>query len=74
MRRKFVAALEAGDKKHAKEAIVHISKLYKVESDADEAKLAESQRKALRQKISLLVINVFEKWMLTLIGPTRTKL
>jgi transposase len=64
VRRKFVAALEAGDKKHATEAIVYISKLYKVESDADEAKLTESQRKALRQKIALPLINVFEKWML----------
>lgn len=45
------------------EAIVYISKLYKVESEADEAKLTAEQRKKKRVKESYPVILVFEKWM-----------
>ena len=61
-RRKFVEALDT-DKRHATEAIVYISKLYKVESEADEAKLTAEQRKEKRVKESYPVILVFEKWM-----------
>lgn len=62
LRRKFVEALDT-DKRHATEAIVYISKLYKVESEADEAKLTSEQRKEKRVKESYPVILVFEKWM-----------
>ena len=62
LRRKFVEALDT-DKRHATEAIVYISKLYKVESEADEAKLTAEQRKEKRVKESYPVILVFEKWM-----------
>lgn len=62
VRRKFVEALDT-DKRHATEAIVYISKLYKVESDADELKLTPKQRGELRRKEAYPVIQVFEKWM-----------
>lgn len=62
LRRKFVEALDT-DKRHATETIVYISKLYKVESEADEAKLTAEQRKEKRVKESYPVILVFEKWM-----------
>lgn len=61
-RSKFVEALDT-DKRLATEAIVYISKLYKVESEADEAKLTAEQRKEKRVKESYPVILVFEKWM-----------
>lgn len=61
-RRKFVETLDT-DKRHATEAIVYISKLYKVESEADEAKLTAEQCKEKRVKESYPVILVFEKWM-----------
>lgn len=63
-RRKFVNALEAGEKKRASEALVYISRLYKVESDADDAGLTAEQRRERRLKESLPTIRVFEKWML----------
>ena len=62
VRRKFVESLET-DKRHATEAIVYISKLYKVESEADAAKLTPQQRSEKRKKESYPVIQVFEKWM-----------
>ena len=61
-RRKLVEAPDT-DKRHATEAIVYISKLYKVESEADEAKLTAEQRKKKRVKESYPVILVFKKWM-----------
>ena len=62
LRRKFIEALDT-DKRHGTEAIVYISKLYKVESDADETGLTVEQRKEKRVKESYPVIRVFEKWM-----------
>lgn len=62
LRRKFVEALDT-DKRHATEAIVYISKLYKEESEADEAKLTAEQCKEKRVKESYPVILIFEKWM-----------
>ena len=62
VRRKFVESLET-DKRHATEAIVYISKLYKVESEADEANLTAQQRSEKRQKEAYPVILVFEKWL-----------
>lgn len=61
-RSKFVEALDT-DKRHATEAIVYSSKLYKVESEADEARLTAEQRKEKRVKESYPVILAFEKWM-----------
>ncbi|MBQ0088102.1 MAG: transposase [Prevotellaceae bacterium] len=51
------------DKRHATEAIVYISKLYKVEAEADAAKLTPQQRSERRKQESYPVIQVFEKWM-----------
>ena len=62
-RRKFVDALDT-NKRAATEAICYIRKLYKVESDADEAGLTPEQRKEQRLRISYPTILVFEKWML----------
>ena len=40
-----------------------LQKLYKVESEADAAKLTPQQRSEKRKKESYPVIQVFEKWM-----------
>lgn len=61
-RRKFAESLDT-DRKRATEAIVYISKLYSVESDADEAKLTPEQRRDKRRRESYPVIRTFEKWM-----------
>ena len=49
VRRKFVEALDE-DRKHASEAIVNISKLYKLETDRKEAKLKPDAIKERREK------------------------
>lgn len=62
VRRKFVEALEE-DRKHASEAIVHISKLYKIEKEMREAGLDHDAIKERRQKESYPIIQDFERWM-----------
>jgi len=62
-RRKFVEALKENSPL-ATQAICYIRKLYKVEADADEAKLTIDQRKERRLKESYPVIREFEKWMM----------
>ena len=62
VRRKFVEALDE-DKKHASEAIVYISKLYKIEEEMREAGLDYDAVKERRQKESYPIIQAFEKWM-----------
>ena len=62
VRRKFVEALDE-DRKHASEAIVYISKLYKIEEEMREAGLDHDAIKERRQKESYPIIQDFEKWM-----------
>ena len=62
VRRKFVEALDE-NKKYASEAIVYISKLYKIEEDMKEAGLDPEAIKERRQKESYPIIQDFEKWM-----------
>ncbi len=62
VRRKFVEALDE-NKKYASEAIVYISKLYKIEEEMRDAGLTPEEIKARRQKESYPIIQEFEKWM-----------
>ena len=62
VRRKFVEALDE-NKKYASEAIVYISKLYKIEEDMKEAGLDPEAIKERRQKESYPISQDFEKWM-----------
>lgn len=61
-RRKFVDALKENEAL-ATEAICFIRKLYKVESDADDAGLSADKRMEQRLKISYPTIRIFETWM-----------
>lgn len=61
-RRKFVDALKENEAL-ATEAICFIRKLYKVESDADDAGLSADKRMEQRLKISYPTIRLFETWM-----------
>ena len=61
-RRKFTEALDK-NKALATQALCHIGKLYKVESEADEAGLSIEERKEKRIRESYSVILEFEKWM-----------
>lgn len=62
VRRKFVEALDI-DRKHATEAILYISKLYKIESEMKEAGLDAQAVKERRQKESYPIIQAFERWL-----------
>lgn len=62
VRRKFVEALDE-NKKYASEAIVYISRLYKIEEEMRESGLAPEDVKERRQKESYPIIQEFEKWM-----------
>ncbi|MBO4416786.1 MAG: IS66 family transposase [Bacteroidales bacterium] len=62
VRRKFVEALDE-NRKYASEAIVYISKLYRIESEMREACLDAEAVKERRQKESYPIIQDFEKWM-----------
>ena len=62
VRRKFVEALDE-NKKYASEAIVYISKLYKIEEEMRETGLDAEAVKERRQKESYPIIQDFEKWM-----------
>lgn len=61
-RRKFADAL-TGNSRLATEAICFIRRIYKVETDADEAGLNADERKEQRLKISYPTIRLFETWM-----------
>jgi len=61
-RRKFVDALDENSRL-ATEALCFIRKIYKVESDADEAGLSADERKEQRLKTSYPAIQLFETWM-----------
>lgn len=61
-RRKFVSALEY-DNERASQAIAQIARLYKVESEADEAGLSAEQRAAKRQAEAYPVLVRMEKWL-----------
>ena len=62
VRRKFVEALDE-DRKHAGEAIVFISKLYKLETEIKEAGMDADAVRERREKEAYPVIQDFEKWM-----------
>lgn len=72
VRRKFVDALDE-DRKHASEAIVYISKLYKLEAEMKEAKLKPDAIKERREKEAYPIIQAFEKWMNTVAGSFAPK-
>lgn len=61
-RRKFTEALDE-NKALATQALCHIGKLYKVESEADEVGLSIEERKGKRIRESYPVIQEFERWM-----------
>lgn len=61
-RRKFVEALKE-NRALATQAVNYIAKLYKVESETDEAGMSADERRERRRKESYPVILEFEKWM-----------
>ena len=61
-RRKFTEALDE-NRALATQALYHIGKLYKVESEADEAGLSMEERREKRIRESYPVILEFEMWM-----------
>ena len=61
-RRKFTEALDE-NRALATQALYHIGKLYKVESEADEAGLSMEERREKRIRESYPVILEFERWM-----------
>lgn len=67
VRRKFVEALDE-DRRYASEAIVYISKLYKLESDMKEAGLEPDAVRERRENESYPIIQDFEKWMDSVAG------
>ena len=67
VRRKFVEALDE-DCKYASEAIVYISKLYKLETDMKEAGLEPDAIRERREKEAYPIIRDFEKWMDSVAG------
>ena len=71
-RRKFVEALEE-NKKYASEAIVYISKLYKIEEEMHEAGLDADAILKRRQEESYPIICEFEKWMDSVGGMFKPK-
>lgn len=67
VRRKFVEALDE-DRKCASEAIVYISKLYKLETDMKEAGLEPDAIRERRENEAYPIIQDFEKWMNSVAG------
>lgn len=67
VRRKFVEALDE-DRKCASEAIVYISKLYKLETDMKEAGLEPDATRERRENEAYPIIRDFEKWMNSVAG------
>lgn len=63
LRRKLVEALDENCKL-ATEGICFVKKLYKVESDADDANMSAEERANLRMKVAYPVIQSFEKWLM----------
>ena len=72
VRRKFAEALEE-DRKHASEAIVYISKLYKIEEEMRESHLDADAIQVRRQKESYPIIQGFERWMGSVSGKLLPK-
>ena len=62
VRRKYVDALEE-NRPLATQAIHYIDKLYKIESDANDAGLTTEERKGKRISEAYLLILEFEKWL-----------
>ena len=67
VRRKFVEALDE-DRKCASEAIVYISKLYKLETDMKEAGLGPDAIRERRENEAYPIIQDFEKWINSVAG------
>ncbi|MCD8312547.1 MAG: IS66 family transposase [Bacteroidales bacterium] len=63
-RRKFYDALEE-NRALATQAINYISRLYKVEAEADAAGLSAEERRLKRERESAPVIEAFREWLLT---------
>ena len=61
-RRKWVEALDE-DRKHASEALVYITKLYKLEEEMRDAGLTPEEVRERREKEAYPVIRQYEKWM-----------
>lgn len=61
VRRKFIEAQKENNRL-ASEGLVFITKLYKIEKEADEKGLTIEQRKDLRMKEAYPVLRTFEKW------------
>lgn len=61
-RRKWVEALDE-DRKHASEALVYITKLYKLEEEMREAGLTPEEVRERREKEAYPVIRQYEEWM-----------
>ncbi len=61
-RRKLVEALDEDNQK-ATQGLLYISKLYHIESLADETKLSAEERKEKRKSESYPIICEFEKWL-----------
>ena len=72
VRRKFVEALEE-NKRYASEAIVYISKLYKIEEEMRDAGLDADAIQKRRQKEAYPIIQEFEKWMDSVAGKMAPK-
>ena len=62
IRRAYEKALDE-HKSLAGEALAQIQDLYRIERMADQQQLSPEQRKDLRQKLALPVLDAFEKWM-----------
>jgi transposase len=62
IRRSFEKALEE-HKSLAEYALKEIQHLYRIEGMADEQQLEDEDRKALREKLSVPILDSFEKWM-----------
>ena len=67
VRRKFVEALDE-DRKCASEAIVYVSKLYKLETDMKEAGLEPDAIRERRENEAYPIIRDFEEWMNSVAG------
>ena len=61
-RRKWVEALDE-DRKHASEALVYITKLYKLEEEMRDAGLTPEEVRERREKEAYPVIRQYEEWM-----------
>jgi transposase len=62
IRRAYEKALEE-HKSLAEHALKEIQSLYRIEQMADEKELSHNERRALRKKLAVPILDAFEKWM-----------